>query len=70
MLDGSEGRSPAGRHDEVPVPRPSGLTTEVVTTEVNEVPFLDRSRLRDEVPPMTTPAERVIRELRGEDRFS
>jgi len=32
-------------------------------------PFLDRSQLRSEIPPMRTTAARTIRELRDEERY-
>ncbi len=32
-------------------------------------PFLDRSRLRSEIPPMRTTAAQTIRELREEERY-
>lgn len=32
-------------------------------------PFPDRSGLRAEIPPMATPAARVVREMREEERF-
>lgn len=32
-------------------------------------PFLDRSQLRSEIPPMRSTAARTIRELRDEERY-
>lgn len=32
-------------------------------------PFLDRSRLRSELPPMKTTAAQTIRDLRAEERY-
>lgn len=32
-------------------------------------PFVDRSGLRNEIPPMTQPVEQAMRELRNEERF-
>lgn len=55
--------------EEVVILRRDRPVARLVPIDPAATPFLDRSDLRDEIPPMTEPVEQVVRELRNEERF-
>lgn len=55
--------------EEVVIMRRDRPVARLVPIERAATPFLDRSELRAQVPPMSEPAERLVRELRGEERY-
>ena len=63
LLDAAE----AG--EEVIILRRDRPVARLVPIEASMTPFVDRSGLRDEIPPMTAPIKQVVCGLRNEERF-
>lgn len=55
--------------EEVVILRRDRPVARLVPIEGSMTPFMDRSELRAEIPPMTKPVQQVVRELRNEERF-
>lgn len=55
--------------EEVVILRRDRPVARLVPIEGTMAPFVDRSALHDEIPPMTAPVEQIVRELRNEERF-
>ena len=55
--------------EEVVILRRDRPVARLVPIEGSMVPFLDRSDLRGEIPPMAEPVGQFVRELRNEERF-
>jgi prevent-host-death family protein len=55
--------------EEIVILRRDRGVARLVPMERAAAPFLDRSELRAQMPPMTEPAERMVCELRDEERY-
>ncbi len=55
--------------EEIVITRRDRPIAKLVALDKPMRPFLDRSQLRSEIPPMKTVAAEIIRELRDEERY-
>jgi prevent-host-death family protein len=55
--------------EEVTILRRDRAVARLVPVAKPSVPFLDRTRLREEVPRLTSTIERVVRDMREDERY-